>query len=169
MNKKWQKRVTKRSLAYFQIVKRWGDFIQQTVQTNHLFWQDIPGYKFIVRSIIFELKTRPITELPDPLVDATLTLIKNTDLLSIFVTIIFSRTNAYESTQLCTTLGLVTRWINQLERLNLPFPSNFDFSFFLKGLQVALEIEHSVSIPRTLHLLFRTLHYLPIDLRTTLI
>jgi hypothetical protein len=51
----------------------------------------------------------------------------------------------------------------------MPFPSNFDFSFFMKGISIALEIDHSVTIPRTLHLLYRTLHYLPIDLRTTLV
>ncbi len=97
MNVKWQNRVKKRSLAYFQIIKRWGDFIQQTVQINHLFWQDIPGYKMIVRSILYELKTRPVNEYPDPLVEVTLTLIQNSELLSTFVTIIFSRTNAYDS------------------------------------------------------------------------
>ncbi len=168
-NIKWQNRVTKRSLAYFQIVKRWGDFIQQTVQINQVFWQDIPGYKFIVRSILYELKTRPVNEFPDPLVEATMTLISNSELLSSFVTIIFSRTNAYDSVQLCNTLSLVTKWFNHLERLNMPFPSNFDFSFFMKGISIALEIDHSVTIPRTLHLLYRTLHYLPIDLRTTLV
>jgi Protein of unknown function (DUF1765) len=98
-----------------------------------------------------------------------MTLISNSELLSSFVTIIFSRTNAYDSVQLCNTLNLVTKWFNHLERLNMPFPSNFDFSFFMKGISIALEIDHSVTIPRTLHLLYRTLHYLPIDLRTTLV
>lgn len=118
INVKWQNRVKKRSLAYFQIIKRWGDFIQQTVQINHLFWQDIPGYKMIVRSILYELKTRPVNEYPDPLVEVTLALIQNSELLSTFVTIIFSRTNAYDSVQLCNTLNIVTKWFNHLERLN---------------------------------------------------
>jgi len=112
---------------------------------------------------------RPIPDFPDSLVDVTLTLIKNPELLSTFVTIVFSRTNAYDSLQLCNTLSLVNKWLNYLELNGLAFPSNFDSTFFLKGLSVALEIEHSVTIPRVLHLLFRSLHYLPIDLRTQIV
>lgn len=32
-NKKWQTRVKKRSIAFFQIIKRWGDFIHHILQT----------------------------------------------------------------------------------------------------------------------------------------
>lgn len=37
-NRKWQARIKKRSIAFFQIVKRWSELIQMTVQTNSLFW-----------------------------------------------------------------------------------------------------------------------------------
>jgi len=60
-------------------------------------------------------------------------------------------------------MGLVTKWLNHLEKLCLPFPSNFDFSFFLKGISIALEIEHSISTPKSLNLIYRTLHYFPIE------
>ena len=64
---------------------------------------------------------------------------------------------------MCTTMGIVTKWFNHIEREGLLFPSNFDFTFFLKGIDIALELDHSVTIPRTLHLLYRTLHYIPIE------
>jgi hypothetical protein len=85
------------------------------------------------------------------------------------VNIVFLKTNAYDSVTLCATMTLITRWILHVEKLGLPFPPNFDISFFLKGMKISLEMEHSVSTPRTLHVLFKTLHCFPIDARSTLI
>jgi hypothetical protein len=115
-NKKWQTRVKKRSIAYFQIIRRWAQFIQTTVQTNHLFWQDIPGYKLVVKSILLELKQRSINEYPDSLIDTTLELIQNPELLTVMMTIVFSKTNVYDSATLCTTMSLIGRWLNHLEK-----------------------------------------------------
>lgn len=70
-NKKWQARVKKRSIAFFQIIKRWSEIINQTVQTHSLFWQDIPGYRIIVKSVLLELKARDIVDYPDSLIEAT--------------------------------------------------------------------------------------------------
>lgn len=98
-----------------------------------------------------------------------MTLIQNPEILTVLMTIVFSRTNAYDSSTLCTTMGLVTKWLNHIEKLGLPFPSNFDFSFFLKGLTISLEIEHSVSTPKTLFLLYRTFHFFPIEQRSIII
>lgn len=123
----------------------------------------------VVKSILYELKSRSISDYPDSLIDATLSLINNTELLSVFVTVIFSRTNVYDSLSLCTTMNLVTKWFNHIERQGLPFPSNFDFTFFHKGIEIALDMEHAVTIPRTLHLLYRTLHYIPIEQRSLIV
>ena len=117
----------------------------------------------IVKSLLIEFKSRPITDFPDALIDASLILIQNTELLTVFVNIIFARTNIYDSVGMCTTMGIVTRWFNHIENEGLLFPSNFDFTFFLKGIEIALDQDHSVTVPRTLHLLYRTLHYLPIE------
>jgi hypothetical protein len=104
-----------------------------------VFWQDIPGYRLIVKSLLYEFKSRPITDFPDALIDASLILIQNTELLTVFVNIIFSRTNIYDSLSMCTTMSIVTKWFNHIENENLVFPSNFDFTFFLKGLDIALD------------------------------
>jgi hypothetical protein len=60
-------------------------------------------------------------------------------------------------------MSLLTKWFTHLERIGLAFPSNFDLGFFMSGIKIALEMDHSVSTPRTLHLLFKTLHYFPLD------
>jgi hypothetical protein len=47
------------------------------VKTNSLLWQDIPGYKSIVKSILQELKRRDIADYPDTLIDAVNALVEN--------------------------------------------------------------------------------------------
>lgn len=54
---------------------------------------------------------------------------------------------------------LITKWITFIEKFGEPFPSNFDFTFFLKGLNVALEIDHHVATPRVLWCIYKTLNY----------
>jgi hypothetical protein len=92
-----------------------------------------------------------------------MSLLTNSELLTVFMTIVFKKTNAYDSVTLGNTMCLVTKWITYIEKLGQPFPSNFDFHFFLKGLKIAFEIEHSIATPRVLHLLYRTLHFMPVE------
>ncbi len=139
------------------------------MKTYSLLWQDIPGYRVIVKSLLLELKMRKVTEYPDSLIEATTAIIENPQLLSVVTNIVFLRTNAYDSVTLCTTMSLLNKWFTHLERIGLPFPANFDLSFFMQGIKIALEIDHSVSTPRTLHLLFKTLHYFPIDQRAIIV
>ncbi len=89
------------------------------------------------------MKEREIKDYPDALNDVLMSLVKNTELLSVFVAIIFKKTNAYDSKTLCTSMILVMKWINEIEYLGFQFPQNFDFTFFYKGVSVALEIDHS--------------------------
>jgi hypothetical protein len=66
-------------------------------------------------------------------------------------------------------MAVATKWFGHIERLALPFPSNFDINFLLQGIKIALEIDHSISTTRTLHLVFKTIHYFPLDSRSLVI
>jgi hypothetical protein len=66
-------------------------------------------------------------------------------------------------------MTLAAKWINHIERLGLPFPSNFDFPFFIKGVTIAIDIDHSVSTPRAIYLLYKTLHFYPIEHRSSIV
>jgi len=63
-------------------------------------------------------------------------------------------------------MNMIMQWINHIETKGLPFPSNFDFNFFIRGITIALDIDHSISTPRTIYMIFRTLHYFPLDQRS---
>jgi hypothetical protein len=58
-----------------------------------------------------------------------------------------------------------------LENINEPFPSNFDFAFYFKGLLTTFDpkIDHAVSFTKALWLLYKTMHYYPIEYRAQII
>ena len=85
------------------------------------------------------------------------------------MTIVFEKTNVYDYITLCASTTLIIKWLNHIEREGMPFPSNFDFNFFWKGVRISLEIEHSLAIPAVLYMLFRTLHFFPIDHKNTIV
>lgn len=125
----------------------------------------MPGYKQILRALLIEMNELDIIDYPDSLIEASLAFLRNTELLTVYVGIAFEKTNAYDSTTLCSSLSLVVKWISSIEQMGEPFPSNFDFSFFIKGLNVALEIDHHLSTSRTLWCIYKTLHLFPVDQR----
>eukprot|EP00347_Sterkiella_histriomuscorum_P021471 403333864 len=168
-NKRWQARIKKRSIAMFHIIKRWTNILNNKAQSQSPFWQDIPGYCIILKQMLVQLKERNVSDYADSLIDSISSFLPNTQLLTVFINIIFGKTNAFDAKTLCITMDIATKWINYVEQNGFEFPSNFDFQFFFKGIQVALDMDHSLSTPRTLYLIYRILHFLPLDQRSKLI
>lgn len=50
------------------------------------------GYSAILKAFLLEMKELEIIEYPDTLIDATVALLHNPQLLSVFVTIVFKKT-----------------------------------------------------------------------------
>ncbi|TNV86417.1 hypothetical protein FGO68_gene3402 [Halteria grandinella] len=165
-NTEWYTRIQKRSIAYFQIIQRLLELLKSIVKTFELNWQDIPGYKCIVKSVLQEMKRRKVSDYPESLIEVTKALVENPVLLTVMTKIIFLKTNVYDTVTLRQCMSLVTLWINHLETIGLPFPNNFDISFFSQGIHAALEIDTKLS---TLQMLFNILHRFPIDARSDLI
>jgi Protein of unknown function (DUF1765) len=68
------------------------------------------------------------------------------------------------------TFDLITKWMQEIEKRSEPFPSNFDFNFFVKGLNISLEkIDHNVSTTKVLWCLYKTLQFIPIEPRLNII
>ena len=56
------------------------------------------------------MKERDVMFYPDALVEASLALINNEKLLSVFVTIVFKKTNAHDSPSVNAAFELITKW-----------------------------------------------------------
>jgi hypothetical protein len=115
------------------------------------------------------LKEAPVALSSDEFLDASVALLNNQALLTVFVRIVFSKTNIYDVVGMQAAFKLTTRWFNHLEQRGTPFPSNFDFTFYLKAMSVALgATDHSIVTTRVLWHVLRTLHYLPVEPRVQL-
>lgn len=115
------------------------------------------------------MKELEISEYPDSLIEATFAFLNNPELLSVFITIIFKKTNAYDTNTLCATIDLVTKWILFIEKIGEHIPSDFDYAFYFKGIYMALDMEHSVSTPKVLFCLYQTMHLYPLEERNKLV
>lgn len=54
------------------------------------------------------MKALEIFSYPDSLIEATLSFLHNTELLTVFISILFNKTNAYDSYSLCTSISIAT-------------------------------------------------------------
>lgn len=62
-------RIQHRTVAFYQIVKRWLDILNETIDFNkQIFWQDVPGYRLFLKVILIQLKELSILEYPDALI-----------------------------------------------------------------------------------------------------
>ena len=68
-----------------------------------------------MKAFLLEMKERDILMYPDSLVDASLSLLANSSLLSVFMTIVFKKTNAYDANTLKKCMDLISKWMNHLE------------------------------------------------------
>ncbi len=71
--------------------------------------------------------------------------------------------SAYDSHNVIQVFNLATNWILEIEKHDKPFPSNFDFNFFFKGIKIALEIDHNNVCGKVLWSVYKIMHYLPFD------
>jgi len=86
---KWKMRISKRGVAFFLIIKQWAIYVKNTLVSNNVNWNIVPGYRTILKAILLEMKERDIAYYPEALKEATSAMLANEKLLNIFVQIVF--------------------------------------------------------------------------------
>lgn len=89
-----------------------------------------------------------VNEYPESLVDATAALLVNERLLYVMVEIIFKKTNIYNPNDVKRTLDITNRWFSVFQTKDHSFPTNFDFNFFFKAIEMLIDHEHAISTPK---------------------
>jgi hypothetical protein len=74
---KWHDRIKKRGVGFLLIVTEWAKYVKLSVVRRNVFWQDVPGYKTIVKAVLREMQNRSLLLYPDALIDATMALLAN--------------------------------------------------------------------------------------------
>ena len=96
-------------------------------------------------------------------------MLANEKLLSVFVTIVFKKTNAFDTTSVVSALELIVKWFQCIENNNGVIPASFDFSFFFKGVDMLMDLDHAISGSKCLWMLYKILHIFPLDSRWILV
>ena len=76
-NTRWHDRIKKRGVGFLLIITEWAKYVKQAVIKRNIFWQDVPGYKTIVKAVLREIQKRPLLSYPDSLLDASMALLSN--------------------------------------------------------------------------------------------
>lgn len=152
---KWQKRFSKRGIAYYFFLNEWTKHVVKTVVIkDNVPWNDLPGYNVLIKNFLIELKKRDTKRFPEALIDASVTLLRNEKLLSFFISIIYNKTNIYESADVFAVFELVNTWLKAIQNYQKTLPSNFDYPLFFKGMFIVLEGEHAINIAKALWVMY---------------
>lgn len=108
------------------------------------------------------MKLRKITRYPDSLKEACCALLANENMLTVFVNIVFQNTGVFDYRTVNSALHFIAMLFHALRNSHLKsMPSNFDFQFFFKGIDILLEMDDLVSCDKCLWLIYRIAHLLP--------
>ena len=132
-------------------------------------WQDVPGYKATLKALLEEMKYRDISTYTEALIESVRSFCSNPRVLNVVIHISFSKTNKFNSTAVWRTMKMSQRWFLKLQQKDLSIPSDFNWPFFMKGVNMLLSMDHSTSTSSVIWLLYQILHVIPSDIRKNLI
>ncbi|CAD8111225.1 unnamed protein product [Paramecium sonneborni] len=137
---------------YYPFVIQWVNFVQSKFGLN-VNWQNIQGYDEIVQLLLSNIQLKNYK-----FIEASCAIINNSMLLSKFIHIVFNQTRVYDAIQVFNTLNIVDIWLQKVNQNYHALPTNFDYSFFFKGIKLILNGDHAVSISKSLQILYNNFH-----------
>ena len=161
-NPSWQEAFSKREEVFAVFLTEFAKGVNKSViQIQYIPWQDIPGYNALIKHFLIELKKRDIKKLPKYLIDASVSLLLNEKLLNIFIGTVFSKTSVFDTQNVFSVLELTNTWLKTFRDRQVPLPTTFDYSFFLKGLYVVMDSDHAFNTAKALWVIYSNYGILP--------
>lgn len=167
MDGPWKKRLAKRSLAYFRFLCEWTRVVIRAFGSKSVPWHELPGYHVLVKSLLLEMKSQ--RSFSEGLQQAILAFLANTRILSIFVLVLFNKTNVYQSEAVNKAMELLCFWLTALHESGATLPSTFPSAFFAQGLILSLRSDLMLNQVSTLWLLYRCYHVLDSEIKQEVI
>jgi hypothetical protein len=133
--KSWHHRFHKRGIGFFFFVNELCLYIHETLIVKETIpWQDIPGYRLLLKAFLIEMKKRDLQKYPEALVDGSCSLLFNDKLLNIFCTLIYKKTNLYDGELVFKSFEYIDKWFESLRKRKKLIPSNFDHYSLMRGI-----------------------------------
>lgn len=156
----WKKRVAKRGIAYFRLLTEWATHVRRLFLDKNIPWLEIPGYSILIATFLSELKTRSMFEYTNVLGQCACSLLYNPHLLTLFVRILYQKTNVYSVEVTMEAFEMLNKWFMQLWDSNKGLPITFDEGFFIEGQRISLGNDIGTNVAKTLWFLYRNYHVL---------
>lgn len=158
----WKGNISKKEPLFFSLLKEWSRSAYfQIVLKNHVPWNEIPGYGVLVNALLLELKSKSIVNYNKYLKEASKAMLFNEKLLGIFVMIVYKNTRVYDSVAMFNTFELIDSWLEFLQKEKKSIPTIFDYSFFFKGIKLAIEQDHAISIAKCINMIYNNYNLFP--------
>jgi hypothetical protein len=79
-------------------------------------------------------------------------LLANENLLNIFIDILLSKTNLYDSCTLIKSIEMIDHFFGYFKMMKRKLPTTFAYSAFYEGAKIILEGDHCFAIAKVYHL-----------------
>lgn len=116
----------------------------------------------MLKAILLEMKERDIEHYPEALKETTCAMLCNEKNLNVFVTIVFKKTPVFNAPAVSAALELVASWFTTLHKSKQLIPPQFDYMFFLKAIQILMDLDHGMSTAKCIWFIYKILHVIPL-------
>ena len=151
----WRTRFTKRGLAFFYFLKYWVTYIESSLPgKKDVQWRYFPGYNRLLKGFFVEMKTRPIHQYPDALIESCLKLLTNEKLVNPVFKILLNKVNLYDTSAVLRVLEYLNLILKSFTARKQALPISFNYSFLFKALRIVLQSEFALGVSHSLVLLY---------------
>lgn len=166
---RWQSRMEKRGIAYFRFISQWANDVKRLFVHQNVPWQDIPGYNIILKSFLLELKERRVENYSEALITAAKSLLRSPSILSVFVVVVFSKTNLHNFKDVIESLKVISSWFSIIYERQTSLPATFVSIFFIQALRSILSDERALNIAHGFKLIYRNYQVFSPDMKQQLV
>lgn len=130
-------------------------------------FQDLMGYRVLLKALLLELKIKNIYEYSDALKEASLKMLYNEKLIHTLVSIAYNKTKFYniynkfyhifrvhDSKAVFYAFDMINSWFKQLREEKKKIYTTFDYDFFFTGIRYVFETDHAVCIGKCLWMIY---------------
>lgn len=92
LQKNWEAKFKQKSLLFFYFVVDWCDYVRAALVVKNISWDNIIGYTTIVYNFIERMNAKEVVSYPDILINASLSLLHNPNILDLLVKTLITNT-----------------------------------------------------------------------------